>query len=324
MATNPNGVLGKYGSIFKKLQQQAAGRFGDGTEEEAQQQTRAPIGYGVFASGLAGALQQGANDPAFGGADIAALQGYAEKERASVTQATEADRRFALTQALFKNPTLLQDPRAMQRLSNNYNIFDPIATAVDAAVDRRGAVASGQKITAEGLKAAREAGVTVDEDTIQNLFSNPITGEAATGYRLFGGNITPDEQARITSAEAAKMKAEADMYSAHNAERVARAGRSSSSGDGTTTTFVVPVPGGGMATIKGKDGPAVLAEGMDARNYNRSDRPDAPAYGPNRLQHVKNVAKQRNLTVRDTPSGIIVQDSRGNTVRYDRNGKVVR
>lgn len=341
MATTANGILGKYGTIFKKLQQQSAGQFVDaGVAPEQAEQVRAPIGYGVFASGLSGALQQQSSDPAFGALSRQALAEYADQERATIAQMSEADRQAAFAAVIL--PKIIEKADAttgqlgefdVSALGPYGRIINPVSVAANQAIAQRGRIESGRKTTAEALGAERAAGIEHSTDVIRDRLSHPVFGrmqgddfqtDSMEGYNLFESGLSPKEQADITTAEAAMKRAEADMYSAHNAERVARAGRSSGDSSGTTTTFVVPVQGGGMATIKGKDGQAVLAEGMDARNYNRSDRPDAPTYGPNRLQHVKNVAKQRNLTVRDTPSGIIVQDSRGNTVRYDRNGKVVR
>lgn len=251
----------RYGKLIKQLQQQTTQID---AEAQAQATQRAPIGYGVFAQGLSGALQERAADPAFGGMHVAALQGYADQERAALSATSEADRKYGLFQALIKNPELAKDPRAIMRLSNDYGLFDPVTSMADAAIARSGEIAEQHKTTAEGLNQARQAGVTVDEGTVEQLFGNPISGAPTTGYGLFEGNRTPEEVAKATTAEASMLKAQADMLDAKNPNKYNRKSGGTGAGDGVTSTIVVPIPGVGMGTFKGKNADAVMGAAQGA------------------------------------------------------------
>lgn len=312
-----------YANVFKKLQKQAAGDFGDASMDAAAQNAgvaRAPIGYGVFAQGLAGALQAGAQDPAFGAASEFALREYADQERAAIGRQTAEQARAAFVQSIIKNPELFKDPRAMARLNVDdpgfYGIINPVTMMADAAIARHNDVATGHKTTAEGLKATREAGFTVDEPTVEQAFANPVTGQSATGYGLFAGNLTPTEQADLTTAEAAMKKADADMIDVRNPLKYNRkSGGSGSGGDGVQSSIIVPIPGLGMATLKGKNPDAVRAAAEAARG--------GGAQTSGRVEALTRVAKQRGLSVAPRAGGGIVIQNGRSQLHYDAKGNRV-
>lgn len=318
-----------YANVFKKLQRQAVGDFGDANMDAAAQNSgmaRAPVGYGVFAQGLAGALQAGAQDPAFGAASEYALREYADQERAAIGQMSEADRQAAFAAKII--PALIQkglDPNGVlsqinmgtdSPLGQYGKLFDPVTIMADAAVRRHNDVATGHRTTAEGLKAARDAGVAVDEPSVEQAFANPITGQGATGYGLFTGNLTPDEQSDRITADAAMKRADADMIDVRNPLKYNRkSGGSGSSGDGVQSSIIVPIPGLGMATLKGKNPDAVRAAAEAARG--------GDAQTSSRVEALTRVAKQRGLSVAPrTGGGIVIQNGRSQ-LHYDAKGNRV-
>jgi hypothetical protein len=221
-------------------------------------------------------------------------------------------------QSLVKNPELAKDPRAIMRLSDSYGIFDPVTSMADAAVARAGDIAGQHKTTAEGAKAAREAGITIDEPTVEQLFANPITGQPSTGYGLFGDNLTPGEQSDRITAEAAQTRAQADMIDANNPLKYNRksGGSGGGSSDGVQTSIIVPIPGVGMATIKGKNFDAVTARANQARGSSGGSKSQ-------RLQAIEGAAKQRGYRVQSSANGTVISDGR-TTLRYDANGNRIK
>lgn len=262
--------------VIKDLQKQSTGDFG--VDAAGQTVTKAPPGYGVFGQGLSGALQTAAQNPFYGGASMAALADYTDRERLNTASATQADRDQALTVSILTHPELFKDARALEHLDTSAlgasgKIFNPVPIAADAAIDRQKEISTAHKEVFAGLKDARDAGVTVADPNQLGDLANPITGEAPTGYGLFTGNRTPGEVAAQTTADANMIKAEADRTDANNPLKYNRKSGGSGGGDGTTTSIVVPVPGVGMVTVKGKNGQGVVDA---ARGYQNGPTGTSP------------------------------------------------
>lgn len=309
-----------YNVIQKRLVKQSGGDFAipDGTPEEEVQ--RAPPGYGVFASGYSGALAQQAQDPYFGGAYMSRLQHLTDEERANVAATTDADRMAGFYGKVI--PEIIKKADATTGQLGEFDtsamgpygqIFNPVTIGANQAIAQNGRIAEGHKTTAEGMKAAREAGVTIDEPTVESSFGNPVFGTPATGYGVFAGNRTPDEEAKLTTANASMKKADADMIDANNPNKYNRKSGGSGS-DGVATSIIVPVPGVGMMTVKGKNGAAVMEAARGA-----TGRAEAPKVG-----QLRSLAERKGWSVVDEQGGGVSLSNGRVKQTYNAQGNRIR